>query len=522
MINQHIAIQSLLSYAKQHRAEGRWAEAMFFYNAVLRTNPRQTQAIFGTAEIAKKLEKNQTAYQLLCQIIKLDPCHAKAFESRGNVLQIMGRSEAALSDFSTAISLKRQTASIFNSRGIAFANLGNFDHAIADFSEAIDRQSDMANAFYNRALAYRKKGNYVKAIDDYTTTISLNPDHFQAYNNRGLAYRELKQYSESIMDFRKSTAINPLFNEGYWNESLCLLALGNYKKGWKLYEYRWSSNNFTSPRRNFSAPLWLGKENLSGKTILLHSEQGFGDSLQFCRYIPLVEALGCKVILEIETQLKSLLRSISWQAQVIDKYTQPPNFDYHCPLMSLPLAFATTLKTVPSPGPYLSTDPDLEKSWSAKLGARKKPRVGICWRGNSAHSNDKNRSIPLDEILPTLDQNFDWVSLQKDISYEEHQLIAKSGKIANLGSLVTNFNDTAALCRTLDAILCVDTSVAHLGGALGVSTHLLLPYVADFRWLSTGKTTPWYQSLSLYRQGPARSWSKPIKSAQTSLKKLFY
>jgi len=516
-----MSIQSLLSLAKQHQTDGHLVKAMFFFTEVLKKKPRQTQAILGTAEIAKQLGKHQTAHQLLSQVIRLDPSHAEAFELRGNLLQILGRPKDAVNDFSKAIDLGRQTGSIFNSRGIAFAHLRRFDQAISDFSDAIYRQSTLAEAFYNRALAHRKLGNYASAIHDYTTTINLKPDHFQAYNNRGLAHRELRQYSDAIVDFEKSTEINPSFHDGYWNASLCLLALGNFEKGWKLYEYRWSSTSFTSPRRDFLAPLWLGNENLSGKTILLHSEQGLGDSLQFCRYVPLVEALECKVILEIEPQLSRLLRSISSRIQIVEKNSLLPHFDFHCPLMSLPLAFGTSAKTIPENGAYLRVEQDRVKWWRTKLGEKKRPRVGIVWRGNPAHSNDLNRSIPLCDILSELSQDFDWFCLQKDLSKDEETLIETSTNLEHFNGIITDFADTGALSKALDAILCVDTSIAHLGGALGIPVYLLLPYIADFRWQSEGITSPWYQSLKLYRQGPDRAWNDPLKKAQQTMIKDF-
>jgi tetratricopeptide (TPR) repeat protein len=512
-----MAIQSLLSRAKKYQLGGRWGDAMLCFNAVLRENPSQTQAIFGTAEIAKQLGKYQIAYQLLCQVIQLNPRHAKAFECRGNLSQIMGRSQDAINDFSKCIILKRQTAGIYNSRGIAFAHLGNFDQAIADFSDAIDHESTLADAFYNRALAYRKKGKYASAIKDYTKTIYLKSDHFQAYNNRGLAHRELRQYSEAIIDFEKCTKINPSFHDAYWNAGLCLLAIGNYKKGWALYEHRWASSSFTSPHRNFSAPLWLGNDNLCGKTILIHSEQGFGDTIQFCRYVPLIEALRCNVILEVEAELLSLLNSISSSIQIIEKNATPPHFDFHCPLMSLPLAFGTLPESIPGNGAYLSVEQARAAWWRAKLGEKKRPRIGLSWRGNAAHPNDHNRSIQLYEILGELSQDLDWFCLQKDLSKDEKRLIKISNKIQCFSSVIGDFADTGALLTELDAILCVDTSVAHLGGALDTPVYLLLPYIADFRWQSEGTTTPWYQSLKLYRQGPDRGWREPLKNAQKAM-----
>ena len=512
-----MTLQSLLSLACSHQANGRWNHAISAYKDVLIRNPNQLQAILGIAEIAKHLGQIDTAFQLFSQIINLDPKYARAFGGRGQLLQMIGKPLNAITDLSTAIGLGWKSAELFNSRGIAFAHAGKLEQAIADFNAAIKIQSNFADAFFNRALAHRKNENYIAAIEDYTEALHLTPDHFQAYNNRGFAYRELGQIDKAIADFLKSSKVNPKFHDGYWNASLGLLMLGDYKRGWRLYEHRWQSAGFTSPRRDFLAPVWLGKERLAGKTILLHSEQGLGDSIQFCRYVPMVMSLGCKVILEVEKPLISLLKSLSARIQIIEKNAAKPSFDYHCPLMSLPLAFSTKLETIPSTGPYLEVDDTRVKWWKVKLGASKKTRIGLVWRGNPKHPNDRNRSIILRDIIAELSHDIDWISLQKNLSSDEKTLINASKKITHLGDLTTDFADSGALCSALDAILCVDTSIAHLGGALGLPIYMLIPHIPDFRWQNSGSSTPWYDSFKIFRQGADRNWVKPLKIAQNSL-----
>ncbi len=512
-------VESLLSSAHQHQINKRWSDALLSYDMILREHPDEPRAIFGIAQIAKRCGQQALALQLLSKIIRLYPEHARALECRGQLLKQLNNPLAAITDISKAIDLGLQSPELYNTRGVIFAQLGKFDQAIEDFTAAINRHNQFADAFYNRALAYRKTKNYLEAIADYTATIRLKPDHFQAYNNRGFAYRELGRFNDAIKDFIKSSKINGKFHEGYWNASLGLLAIGEYGKGWRLYEYRWSSASFTSPRRNFPAPIWLGKESLNGKTILLHTEQGLGDTLQFCRYVPLVERLGCKVILEAEKPLIGIMQSLSSKVQIIEKNTPLPDFDYHCPLMSLPLAFATTIETIPSRGPYLKVDESRVKFWKAKLKNTKKPRVGLVWRGNSAHTNDVNRSIDLHYIVKNLSSEINWVSLQKDPSPEETKTLKKTNKIDNLGDVFTDFAETGAICKSLDAILTVDTSIAHLGGALGCAVHVLLPCIADFRWGQEVSNVNWYNSITLYRQGTDRNWRNPLKKAQNRLLK---
>ena len=512
--------RSLLTAAHEHQINGRLGDALSIYGDILSKSPNQTEAIFGIAEIVQKCGQYARELQLLCDIIKIDPKHRKAFERRGQLMKMFGKLDTAISDFSAAIDLDDTPAHTFNMRGVTYAQQGKFDCAIDDFTAAIRRQGNLAEAFYNRGLAYRRNGAYDCAISDYTTTIKLDPYNFQAYNNRGIAYRELGRFEDASNDFIKSSEINPEFHDGYWNASLSLLTLGDYEKGWRLYEHRWLSSNFTSPRRNFSAPLWLGKEDLFGKTILLHSEQGLGDSLQFCRFVPLVEALGCNVILEIEKPLKVIMRSLSSHIKIVEKGTALPYFDFHCPLMSLPLAFGIKKENIPVYDAYLSVDQDKVAWWSAHLGEKKRPRIGFVWRGNAAHSNDHNRSIPLRNMLNYLSPNFDWICLQKDLSSEEEALFGNRGNVTHFGDLISDFSDTGAIVSNLDATLCVDTSVAHLCGALGRSVHLLIPFIPDFRWHSEGKRSPWYRNLKIYRQSSDRNWEKPLKHVQASLVKL--
>jgi len=510
-ITKKMTETSLLLSACKHQQNGQWTDAISLYKDVLKAQPHNLQALFGIAEIAQKLNQNDTALSLFSQIINFNPHYLKAYQCRGYLLRTLGNPEGAIADFSAAIALDGSAADIFNSRGIAHCQMQNFDEAIADFSQAINRNKNFADAFYNRALAYCKINDFARSIDDYTSTISLKPDHFQAFNNRGIANREAGQIEKASADLLKSSEINPDFHDGYWNASLCLLMSGDYEKGWPLYEHRWSSTGFTSRPRNFSAPLWLGKDTIKGKTILLHSEQGLGDSLQFCRYVPLVENLGCHIILEVEKPLMNIMRSLSNSIEIIEKDTALPHFDYHCPLMSLPLAFKTTLKTIPHETPYLRVNKDRVAWWRTKLGPKKRPRIGLVWRGNPNHPNDQKRSIQLHDIIHKLPNGLDWISLHKDIFDDEEKLINASKKIIHFGETIDDFADIGALCEALDAILCVDTSIAHLGGALGLPVHVLLPYVPDFRWLSGRADSPWYPSLRLYRQGPERSWAEPMQ-----------
>ena len=258
--------------------------------------------------------------------------------------------------------------------------------------------------------------------------------------------------------------------------------IGEYEEAWRLYEYRWKSLGFTSRQRKFNKPLWLGDSDLAGRTLLLHSEQGLGDTLQFSRYVQNFSDLGCTILLEVEQALTSIMECLLPKNQIIEKGDQLPFFDYHCPLMSLPLAFKTKKETVPYPSPYLFASRKRVQWWSDYLGVKTKKRIGIAWKGNPKHTNDQNRSIKLETFITHLTPDCEWFSLQISISEAEQRLINDSGNIKHFGKLIGDFAETAAFCSVLDAVICVDTSIVHLAGSIGVPHIFCWRYSADARW----------------------------------------
>lgn len=404
-----------------------------------------------------------------------------------------------------------------NSRGIVNTHASHFSHALKDFGKAIQICSSNADLFYNRGLVHWNQKNYLAAIRDYTCAIELRPDYYQAFNNRGSAYRELANFEMALKDFETSTNLKSDFADGYWNQSLIHLMLGDYEKAWPLYEYRWKSKRFPSAKRNFNFPLWLGDESIDKKTILIHSEQGLGDTIQFCRYIKLLNQRKCDVFIEVEKPLLSIMRCLLPQKNIFQKGHALPKFDFHCPMMSLPYVFNTNVNSVPFSTPYLTATKDRIAWWRTHLGFDGKPRLGLSWRGNPNHPNDKKRSIELRDLIESLSSKFSWFSLQFDINEEESKLIGQSQQIRHFGNLIGDFAETAAFCKNLDAIICVDTSIAHLAGAIGSTTYLLLAEVADSRWHATGKTSPWYNSITILRKDAQKDYRALLIQAQNMI-----
>ncbi len=294
------------------------------------------------------------------------------------------------------------------------------------------------------------------------------------------------------------------------------LSLGEYEEGWQLYEWRWKTKSFTSPVRNFSQPLWLGNDSIVGKTILVHSEQGFGDTIQFYRYLSKLKTLRCKIIFETQTQLVPLIKAQRDNCQIIGQGETIPSFDVHCPLLSLPLAFKTTLETIPAQVPYLFPPPEKLELWRTKLGTRSKPKIGLVWSGKLLP--DFRRSIPIESLLLIIDEKAEWYSLQKDVRESDRSSLNSSLTIIDHAPSLNDFSDTAALITEMDLVISIDTAVAHLAGALGKPVWILLPFHPDFRWLRDREDSPWYPTARLFRQTQDGEWRSVIDRVSQKLK----
>ena len=304
------------------------------------------------------------------------------------------------------------------------------------------------------------------------------------------------------------SCVDPDLAEAHWNLALALLATGDFERGWQEHEWRWRAN-VIGPEQSFRQPLWLGAEDLTGKTILLHNEQGLGDALQFVRYAPQVRQRGARVVLRVQRPLLSLMAGLAGADHVIAEGDALPEFDYHCPLLSLPLAFGTHLQNIPAGIPYLHPAADRLAKWQSILGERTAPRIGLAWSGNPAHKNDRNRSIALKQLLPLLSvPGVRFVSLQRDLREDDAAVLGNLPALVSIGAQLDDFADTAAAISLLDLVITVDTAVAHLAGALGKPVWVLLPFAPDWRWLLKREDSPWYPTARLFRQPLSTSGTK--------------
>jgi len=470
-----------------------------------------SDALCNRGNVFTDLEQFENALSDFEWALKLNPRDAIALNNRANILWALDRREEALQVYDAAFAIEPKDLSILKDRGSALLYSDREEDALACFDSALQIKPDDVYFIYKRGTALAKLNRFEEALACFDQSLELEASNVDALNGRGNALSALSRAAEAIVSYDRALQIDPETPEAHWNRSLTLLRMGDFEQGWKEYEWRWKTSNFTSKPRNFEQPLWLGEQSISQKTILLHAEQGFGDTIQFARYVPLVSALGAKVVVEVQPPLKNIFSGIEGASLVISSGEQLPSFDVHCPMLSLPLAFKTRIATIPNNVPYLRADLGTTTTF-ATLGEKKeRPLVGVAWAGRPTYGGDKTRSIGLVRLAPVLSvPGFQFVGIQKDLREGDREILSTYENLTWLGDKLTDFADTAALMAQLDLIISSDTSVVHLAGALGKPVWILLEHTPDWRWLLDRADCPWYPSARLFRQAKAGDWDSVI------------
>ena len=390
---------------------------------------------------------------------------------------------------------------------------GKHVEGVAQLKKSLSLNPCQPGALYNLGVQLQKQVKLEEALSCYEQALQLNPQDINCLINRGNTLKDSRRHQEAIASFNRALAINPNIASAQWNKALTQILLGNYEEGWKLYESGWQAGERGKPR-SFNQPTWLGDESIKGKTLLIYAEQGFGDFIQFCRYAPMAEALGAKVILEVSAPLLALARSLKGNFTLVKEGEALPAFDLVCPVMSLPLAFKTTLATVPANTAYLFADAANKKVWQEKLGEKTKPRIGVVWSGSLTNKIDLNpcskRNVPLAQLQALFELPFEFHVLQKEFRDEDKATLANISNLHLHQDELTDFASTAALIDEMDLVISTCTAVAHLSGSLGKETLVMLPYTADYRWLLERSDSPWYKSVTLFRQNQIGDWSEVI------------
>ncbi len=492
-----------------------------------------------------------SAMELCDRAVKAGPDYEKAHAARGSVLRCLARHQEALASFDRALEIRPDFAEAHNSRGVVLRDMKRLDEALASHERAIEIEPDYANAWKNRgvvlsdlqrfeealesheavirlcpqdAQAHNYRGNalhrlrrFEMAVASYDQALALRPDYAEALYNRSLSLRELLRVTEAAASCERALRITPDHADAWWNLAELLILAGDYPRGWPMFEWRWRSERYGKVLRVLDRPLWRGGECLEGKTVLVTVDGGFGDTLNFCRYAPLFEQHGARVIMEVQHGLVALLKASFESMSVIANGQELPLFDCYCPMMSLPGAFALPLEEIPARLPYLRPPEAQARAWSARLGKKTRARVGLAWSGSMDHSNDLQRSMPAVLLADLVRMDAEFHCLQKVIREADRDGVSRM-PVKTWEQELHDFADTAALTAGMDLVISVDTSVAHLAGGMGIPVWVMLPYVPDMRWLLGREDSPWYpQVMRLLRQGRNRQWPEVMQRVRQEL-----
>jgi tetratricopeptide (TPR) repeat protein len=460
------------------------------------------------------------AHHVCEEVLRENPRHPQALAILGTIALQLRQPARAIELLDTSLRILEAQPLAHNNRGIALCDCQQFEAALADFDRAI--ALGFSGARKNKANALTYAGRYAEALALFTEEIAAYPDDASLYHNQVPALMGLGDPDAAMRSLDRAIALQPDYADAYYHRAELRLLLGDFASGWREYEWRWRVDQPGLQPRGLPQPLWLGEQDIAGKTILLYAEQGFGDTLQLCRYAPLVAAKGARVVLEVPDALTRLMESLDGVSQVVRRGDELPPADFQTPLMSLPLALGTMPDTIPQAVPYLSADAALAASWQQRLGERQKPRVGLVWFGSMTAGLAHIKSMSFDDVLGLTDLDMAFYALQKPRNDQEGIEFQRHGTIVDLGGALTDFAETAAVIANLDLVVTVDTAAAHLAGALGKPVWVLLSHLQDWRWMRTGSATPWYPTARLFRQDHVtQDWGGVIADVRQALRQRF-
>lgn len=534
----------------QHRL-GRHALALVLLEKSAARQSGNAALHSNTGLVLRALARPREALAQYAQAVAIQPDFAQAWGNRGNALRDTGNSLLAVDSYRRALDLQPGIAQNWHGLGLAFHDLQRWQDAVDAFHHALSLQPDFAVACLDLGNALRELDRWDDALAAYDKALQLRPGYAQAWSNRGVLLKRMGRLPEALQSYERALTLEPEFldamvncstllkemmdleasmalnrralvvqpdNAGaHLNLAICHLLRGEFTEGFAHYEWRWKTEQLQGAVRPFAQPLWTGAQPLAGKTLLLHAEQGLGDTVQFCRYARLLQARGARVLMEVQAPLLPLLRSLAGVDAWLRQGDALPPFDFHCPLLSLPLALGTTPDTVPAGNPYLFADTALAQDWGQRLGPATRRRVGLVWSGRPEHKNDHNRSIPLQALRRLGACEVDLHCLQKEFRAADLALDPQAMGIRLWADQLLSFADTAALITHMDLVIAVDTSVAHVAAALGKPVWLMLPFSPDWRWLLGQDSNPWYPGMRLFRQPAPGDWSAVVEQVWAAL-----
>jgi tetratricopeptide (TPR) repeat protein len=510
--------EALLGRASALKELKRFEEALASYDRALALRPGSAEAHVNRGDVLHELKRFEEALASYDRALGIRQDLTEAHANRGSALHALKRFEEALASYDRALALRPDYAEARYNRGNVLHSLKRFEEALADYELALALRPDYVEALANRGVTLHAQKRFEEALASHDRALAVRPDYAEAFVNRGFTLHELKRFEAALASYDRAIALRPDYAQAHFNEAVCRMLIGDFDRGWQKFEWGWETEELKNAKRTFSQPLWLGSDEIAGKTVLLHGVHGFGDTIQFCRYVPHVMERGARVILEIQEPLRALMDTLPGAAQIVSRGEPLPDFDLHCPLLSLPLALGTRLATIPAQTPYLRASPQAVMDWSPRLGPGHRPRIGLAWSGLPAHDNDHNRSMRLGTLLsPLAALDATYVSLQREVRADDAPVLQGRSDILHFGEELKSYADTAALIANLDLVISVDTSVAHLAGALAKPVWILLPYIPDWRWLLDRDDSPWYPTARLFRQDETRGWDNVMARVHAAL-----
>ena len=502
-------VQQMLEGALRLHQAGSLIEAEALYRQILVVDPRHADALHLLGVVAHQGGRHAAAVDLMRQAIAIQPRFAAFHCNLGNALSELGRHAEAIEAFQAAVRLQPDNAEAYTNLSHVLNRMGWFDKALAAADRAGRFGVGLPESHYNRGIALTGLGQPGQAAEAYAAALNLRPDYAEAHSNLGVALFDLGRIDEALEAYDAALRLKPDLADAHRNKAYSLLLRGDWAAGLAEYEWRWRAEAEHGPPREFAAPQWAG-EDIAGRTLLLHAEQGLGDTLQFCRYARLAAGRGARVVLEVPRPLVRLLTGLEGVEQLAAEGDPLPAYDVHCPLMSLPGVFQTAPETIPASVPYLGAEEGRRAFWRERLGDGGF-KVGVVWQGNPAASPDRRRSAPLAAFAPLAAlPGVRLISLQKGHGLDQLDRLPAGMAVETLGEDLDAgpdaFVDTAAIMMELDLVVTVCTSTAHLAGALGRPVWIALHTVPHWVWTLTGETTPWYPSARLFRQTERGDW----------------
>jgi tetratricopeptide (TPR) repeat protein len=490
----------------------RYEDAIASYDEAIALEPAHMGAWKNRGLALIRLARFDEAAGSCGRALALAPKDAEAHAFRGNALLALRRFEEALESLDCAIALHPDYAEAHQARGLALSTMKERAEAVASLDRAIAIHPGFATALFYRGNVLMELDRWEEAQLSYDRATQADGRLTAAYVNRGTALTYLGRLDEAIASFSLAISLDSDLPIPHFGRAVARLLAGRLEEAWVDHEWRGRALSIGTALAagQESLPLWLGEELPRGTTLLLYGEQGLGDSIQMARYASLVAERGAKVYLQVQQPLVNLLTGLAGIAAVLPAKAEVPPCDYRCPLMSLPLAFKTTLTTIPSCRRYLNTDPAKVAHWRTRLGPASALRVGLAWSGSATHPRDHHRSIALATLMRYLPAGPQYVTVQTEVRAADQQALRSHPELLDLSGELSDFTDTAALCDFLDLVVSVDTSIVHLAAALGKPTWVLLPFAPDWRWMMDRTDSPWYPSVTLFRQQTPGDWESVL------------